>query len=123
MSKNEIISKIYNDPSGFGSVNKTLDEAKQVDKSITIDDVKDWFRRNVEKKNQLKGMNSFVAPHPYYEYQLDLFFINDLENQKVKIGMTMIDIFTKFACVVPIASKSEGDVAAGLFRVFRKDGT
>ena len=81
MSKNEIISKIYNDPSGFGSINKTLGEAKQVDKSITIDDVKDWFRRNVEKKNQLKGMNSFVAPHPYYEYQLDLFFINDLENQ------------------------------------------
>ena len=122
MSKNEIISKIYNDPSGFGSINKTLDEAKQVDKSITIDDVKDWFRKNVEKKNQLKGMNSFVAPHPYYEYQLDLFFINDLENQKVKIGMTMIDIFTKFACVVPIASKSEGDVAAGLLECLEKMG-
>ena len=73
MNKNDIISKIYTDPSGFGSIKKTLDEAKQVDKSITIDDVKDWFRKNVEKKNQLKGMNSCVAPHPYYEYQLDLF--------------------------------------------------
>jgi hypothetical protein len=39
-SKSEIISKIYNDPSGFGSVKKTLDEAKQMDKTITIDDVK-----------------------------------------------------------------------------------
>jgi len=122
MSKNEIISKIYNDPSGFGSVKKTLDEAKQLDKSITIDDVKDWFHKNVEKKNQLKGMNSFVAPHPYYEYQLDLFFINDLENQKVKIGMTMIDIFTKFATVFPIASKSEGDVAAGVLECLEKMG-
>jgi hypothetical protein len=62
MSKNEIISKIYNDPFGFGSINKTLDEAKQVDKSITIDDVKDWFRKNVEKKNQLKGMNFCCSP-------------------------------------------------------------
>jgi hypothetical protein len=85
MSKNEIISKIYNDPSGFGSIKKTLDEAKQVDKSITLDHVKDWFSKNVEKKNQLKGMNSFVAPHPYYEYQLDLFFINDLDNQSEMI--------------------------------------
>jgi len=122
MSKNEIISKIYHDPSGFGSIKKTLDEAKQVDKSITLDHVKDWFSKNVEKKNQLKGMNSFVAPHPYYEYQLDLFFINDLENQKVKIGMTMIDIFTKYATVVPIASKSEGDVAAGVLECLEKMG-
>ena len=50
MSKNEIISKIYNDPSGFGSIKKTLDEAKQVDESITTDDVKDWFRKTVEEK-------------------------------------------------------------------------
>jgi hypothetical protein len=120
--KFEIVSKIYHDPSGYGSIKTTFDDAKKVDKTITIDDVKDWFRKNVEKKNQLKGMNSFVAPHPYYEYQLDLFFINDLENQKVKIGMTMIDIFTKFATVVPIASKSEGDVAAGLLECLEKMG-
>jgi hypothetical protein len=63
-----------------------------------------------------------VAPHPYYEYQLDLLFINDMENQKVKIGMTMIDIFTKYATVVPIASKSEGDVAAGLLECLEKMG-
>ena len=122
MSKNEIISKIYNDPSGFGSIKKTLDEAKQVDKSITLDHVKDWFSKNVEKKNQLKGMNSFVAPRPYYEYQLDLLFINDMENQKFKIGMVMIDIFTKFASIVPIASKSEGDVAAGLIECLHNMG-
>jgi len=120
--KFEIVSKIYNDPSGFGNIKTTFDDAKKIDKSITIDDVKDWFSKNVDKKSQLKGMNSFVAPHPYYEYQLDLFFINDLENQKFKIGMTMIDIFTKFACVVPIASKSEGDVAAGLLECLEKMG-
>ena len=122
MNKNEIISKIYNDPAGFSSIKTTFDDAKKQDKTITIDDVKLWFSKNVEKKNQLKGMNSFVAPHPYYEYQLDLLFINDLENQKVKIGMTMIDIFTKYATVVPIASKSEGDVAAGLLECLEKMG-
>ena len=122
MNKNEIISKIYNDPAGFSSIKTTFDDAKKQDKSITIDDVKLWFNKNVEKKNQLKGMNSFVAPHPYYEYQLDLFFINDMENQKFKIGMVMIDIFTKFASIVPIASKSEGDVAAGLIECLHNMG-
>ena len=40
MSKNEIISKIYNDPSGFSSMKTTLGDAKKVDRTITIDDVK-----------------------------------------------------------------------------------
>ena len=67
-------------------------------------------------------MNSFMAPHPFYEYQLDLFFINDLANQKIKIGMVTIDVFTKFSAVVPITSKSEGDVAAGLLECLEKMG-
>ena len=113
-SKQEIIKKIYYDPSGHGSLKTTLEDARQVDKTITINDVKEFFKNNIEKKTQLKGMNSFVAPHAYYEYQLDLFFINDLENQKNRIGMAMIDIFTKYASVVTIASKGEGDVAAGV---------
>ena len=120
--KQEIINKIYHDPSGYGSMKTTLDDAKKIDKTITLNDIKEFFSKNVEKKTQLKGMNSFIAPHPYYEYQLDLFFITDLENQKIKIGMVMIDIFTKYASVVPLASKSEGDVAAGVLECLEKMG-
>ena len=43
MEKQSIISKIYNDPSGFGSQAVTLKEAREKDKTITKDDVKDWF--------------------------------------------------------------------------------
>ncbi len=112
--KQEVINKIYHDPSGYGSMKITLYDAKKIDKTITLNDIKEFFSKNVEKKTQLHGMNSFIAPHPYYEYQLDLMFINDLENQKIKIGMVMIDIFTKYASVVALASKGEGDVAAGV---------
>ncbi len=41
-------------------------------------------------------------------------FITDLENQTYKIGMTCIDIFTKFATVVPIKTKQPPDFLAGL---------
>ena len=46
--------------------------------------------------------------------------MSDLENQKFKIGMIMIDIFTKFISITPIKSKSEGDVAAGLIECLHK---
>ena len=118
-----IISKIYYDKSGFGSIKTTFEDARKVDKSITLEDLKILFNNIVKKKDNWKGYNSFVAPHNYYEYQADLFFVNDdefLENQNFKVGMIMIDICCKYMWVVPIKSKSEGDVAAGLLECFHK---
>ena len=89
-NKNNIISKIYFDKSGYGSIKTTFDDARKKDKYITLNDVQSFFKSNVEKKDNLKGFNSFVAPHNYYENQADLFFIPDdgfLENQNFKVGM------------------------------------
>ena len=118
--KQGIISSVYFDKSGYGSKKITLADAKEKDKSITMNDIDKFFKDNVEQKKQLKGYNSFVAPHANYEYQIDLFFINDLPDQKFKVGMICIDIFTKYMVVVPISSKKEGDVAAGLLECLHK---
>ena len=109
--KNDIINKIYFDRSGFGSIQTTYKDAKAKDKSITLSDVKEWFKKTIEQKKQLRGQNSFIPPYPKYEYQMDLFFINDLEK---------IDIFTKYMVVIPIKSKSEGDIAAGMIEGLNK---
>ena len=82
MSKAETIKRVYFDKSGFGSRRNTLADAKKIDNSITDADVKEFLNKNTEQKKQLKGFNSFVAPYPNYEYQLDLLFINDLPDQK-----------------------------------------
>ena len=119
-NKNDIISKIYFDRSGFGSKATTLRDAKEKDKTITMKDVEDFFRKNVEQKKQLRGQNSFIPPHPFYEFQMDLFFINDLEKQKYRVGLLMIDIFTKYMVVVPISSKGEGDIASGMMEALKK---
>ena len=79
---NEIISKIYFEPSGYGSIQNTFIAARKVDKTIKMDDVKAWFVANVEQKTKYSGQNSYVAQKPYEEYQIDLFFINDLKNKK-----------------------------------------
>ena len=38
---------------------------------------------------------------------MDLFFINDLDEQKFRVGMLMIDVFDKFMHVVPIKGKKK----------------
>ena len=124
-SKQKIINDVYYDRAGFGSLKKTLDEARKKDSSIRMDDVKQFFSKNVEERRRPRGQNSFVAPHSFFEFQLDLFFIskNDLENfQKFRIGLVLIDIFTKYAVVIPIKSKSPSDLLAGIMEGIQKMG-
>ena len=120
--KQKIINDVYFDRSGFGSKATTLKDARAKDKTITMADVEEFFKKNVEEKRKPRGENSFVAPHAYFEFQLDLFFIssNDLENQKFRIGLVLIDIFTKYATVIPIKSKQPADVLAGLMEGLNK---
>ena len=49
-------------------------------------------------------------------------FFAYLKNQKLKQGMICIDIFTKYAVVVPIKSKKEDAIAAGILECMRKMG-
>ena len=124
-SHNQIISKIYYDPAGYGSITATFKEAFKQDKKITLNTVKEWFKSNLETTKQVKGSNSFVAPYPYYEFQLDLMFFNDLHKkhtQEFEQGMLCIDIFTKYAVVVPLKSKKEEDIAAGIIECIHKMG-
>ena len=120
--KDDIINNIFYDRSGFGSIATAYKDVKQKDSSTTLNDVKEWFKRNVEQKKQLRGQNSFIPKEPYWEYQFDMFFVNDIPDQKFTVGVAMLDIFTKFAIVIPIKSKSEGDVASGMIQGFKEMG-
>ena len=86
-----------------------------------MDDINQFFKKNVEQKRRPVGTNSFVAPHSAYEYQIDLFFVNDMENQKFKVGMLTIDVFDKFMQSVPISGKEE-DLASGIIETLHKMG-
>ena len=122
--KQKIMNDIYYDRSGFGSRATTLKDAREKDKSIMKEDVEEFFRKNVEEKRKPRGENSSVAPHVHFENQVDLFFIskNDLENQKFRIGFVLIDIFSKYATVIPIKSKEPPDVLAGIMEGLQKMG-
>ena len=120
--KNSIINDVYYDRAGFGSKKQTLKDAREKDKTITMADIDNFFRENVEQKKQIRGRNTFIAPEPFYEFQFDLFFINDLQNQKFNVGAIMIDVFSRFMAVVPIKNKNEANIASGILEGFNKMG-
>ena len=118
--KETTISKVYHE--FYGSINNTLRDAQKHDPTIKYQDVKDWFDKNLVRKNNLKGYNSYTANYPYDEYQMDLFFINDLEDQEYQIGLLMIDMFTKFLTVVPVASKQADTILEAIKHGFKNMG-
>ena len=72
-TKDEIISKTYYDMGGYGSISRTLKEAREIDPSIKEIDVKKWKDKNLQRKTNLRGHNSFIASETKQEYQIDLF--------------------------------------------------
>ena len=60
-SKQDIISNIYYDRSGFGSRAQTLKDSREKDASITKEDIEEFFKKNVEEKRK-NERREFVYP-------------------------------------------------------------
>ena len=117
----KVISEFYYDRSGCGSKAVTLQDARQKNKTITADDVNEFFKKNVDEKRKMRGQNRFVDLHACWEFQLDLFFSqNDLENHTFRIGSILVYICSKYATVIPIKRKQLLDVLAGLMEGIKK---
>ena len=136
-SKNRVIKSVYNDRSGFGSMMSTYRTAKEKNNSITIQNVKDWFFENVEKTGKSGINNKFINNRAYQEYQIDLIFWgknddDEDEDDDVKKGSTsktgvyqdvalsMIDIFSKYAVVIPMSDRKGATVNAAVLEGFKK---
>ena len=81
-----VISRMYYDQGGHGSMKKTYAEAPKKNKIITEADVKAWFYKNINRKTDLAGYNSFIKKEPKEEYQMDLLFFFDLKDPVYKGG-------------------------------------
>ncbi len=65
-----------------------------------------------------------MAPRAYHEYQADIFFITEkqLQSQEFPFGLSCIDIFSKYATVVPIKSRKHEDIMRGILKAFKEMG-
>ena len=73
--KDKIIKEVYFDSGALGSIKRTLEDARKKDPSIKEADVKNWKDKNLRKKINVSGFNSWIASEPKEEYQMDLFKI------------------------------------------------
>ena len=111
LSVDESISKAYYDEEdGFGSMAKTLKFAEKSNKDVTLEDIRNWFAKTLGRKIQLKAYNSFVAREAYQEYEIDLFFFEDLSTEtktKQPYCLLAVDKLSKYCQVVPIKIQTD----------------
>lgn len=55
VNKDDIIDKVYFNRSGIGSIQTTYRDAKAKEPSITLNNVKERFKKNTEQKKTIKG--------------------------------------------------------------------
>ena len=124
MKYDGLIKKIYYDPAGFGSVQETYKDVKKLDSSITVKDVRDWFERNVERKKQLRGFNSYISKGPRDEYEVDLFDMRYLEDMShgFPYGFLAIDNFTKYMWIIPIENKETPELIRAMGEIVKAMG-
>ena len=97
----------------------TLKHARQKDPSITMEDVKKWYSDNIERIGKQRGYNSFVASEAYEEFQLDLMVFTEPQLE-YKMGLLIIDIFSKYCVVIPLKTNKTYEVYRGLVEGFKK---
>ena len=95
LSKDDLLSNLYYDlESGYGSIQSLYKQAKEKDSSILLEDVKTWMKTQPNKqRTNYKFTNSYKAPFPRYEYQLDIMDMNYLKQDSQRYGLCVIYIF------------------------------
>ena len=71
-----------------------------------------------------KGFNSFISPHPLFEFEVDLIDLTKKaeENNGFRYCMVAIDNFTKYAWGVAMKTKQPNDVVNAFKEIIDKIG-
>ena len=111
LDKDEILKKLYyHVDEGFGSVRDLYEKANKVEAGFTLDYVSKWMKSQPNKQTRnYKNYNSYTAPFPKCEFQIDLMVMSSLLNDvgvdvknQPKFGFVCIDIFSKKCHIVPM---------------------
>ena len=126
-SKENIISNIYYDvEDGYGSIKKnTLSQANKVDSTITTEDVQSFMKQQPNKQRKpYKGTNSYTAPFPRYEYQIDIMDMLGLQKspEQPRYCFVCIDMFSKLGAAIAMESKDAVHVHRALLKMFKTIG-
>ena len=112
----------YNVNTGYGSVKKTLEQAKAIDPSITEEDVKRFLDKQKIKQDltRKRREGSYVASAPREEFQADLADFGERANPRY--GLACIDVFSRLATMIPVAEKTDVAIRNALDKIWPEMG-
>jgi hypothetical protein len=112
----------YNVDTGFGSVKKTLQQARAIDPSITEEDVRRFLAKQKVKQDltRKRREGSYVASAPREEFQADLADFG--ERASPRYGLACIDVFSRLATVIPLAEKTDVAIRNALEKIWPEMG-
>ena len=128
LDKDEILKKLfYNDDEGFGSVRDLYEKANKVEAGFTLDYVSKWMKSQPNKQTRnYKNYNSYTAPFPKYEFQIDLMVMSSLLNDvgvdvknQPKFGFVCIDIFSQKCHIVPMENNDIDTFSNAMLECFK----
>ena len=89
LTKEDIISNAYYDiNTGFGSISDTLKRAKEVDPSITQQEVRTFMSKQPNRQiRNYRSTSSYTAPFSRYQFQMDIMDMIPLTREMGSQGM------------------------------------
>ena len=116
-------TQIYRNPQIFTQNPRTFYEIAQAKNSqnlrFTLNSVRKFLnaQENVRVKTELKQQVSYAVVGRERKWQADLIDMQKFANQNdgVTFLLTIIDIFTKYAIVIPLTNKSSMTVSKAFF--------
>ena len=128
---NHILLKVYEDLSGphsYGGINGILHEAQKIDPNITRKNVINFLKSQPSytlHKLTRKNFNrrKIVAPKPGVIGSTDLADMSLLSryNNGYKYLLVFIDVFSRYAHVIPIKNKTGGVMATALKKILETE--
>ena len=125
---NNLLSKLYYDPeneASFSTAEKLFKKAKLQNGSIRLSDVKSWLSGQLTytlhkpiRKNYKRC--KVIVSKPNEQWQADLVDLQkfDKQNNGFKYLLTVIDVFTRFAYVQPLKSKTSSSIISAFEKIF-----
>lgn len=138
---NNILDKIYHDPKhpgSFGGLRKLYVHAKKEEPGITLTEVKDWLSKQPEYTLLRDSKINFTRNKIYVSYineqwEIDVLDVsewsrdnrttmkkpNKIVYRTIKYLVTIIDVFSKYAYLMPIEEKSMKEICENFEHLFK----
>ena len=125
-SNEELIREVYYDPlTGFSGVNKTFMTLKKQGHNISRKEIQQFIKKQeiaqTTKKNVGKS-GSFIPPHPLYEFQIDLIYLENKKLNKASYALVCIDTFSKKADIELMKRKSAQETTRAMGEILKRMG-